>query len=104
MPGKSGLDVLKQIVDAQPNMAVLVLSMHPEDQYAVRVLKSGAAGYITKNTASEEVIGAVKRVLAGGKYVSAALAESLATSLNSPEWTSAPLRDSSPTANTRSCA
>lgn len=84
MPGKSGLDVLKQMVDAQPNMAVLVLSMHPEDQYAVRVLKTGAAGYITKNTASEEVIGAVKKVLTGGKYVSAALAENLATNLNSP--------------------
>lgn len=84
MPGKSGLDVLKQMVDAQPNIAVLVLSMHPEDQYAVRVLKTGAAGYITKNTASEEVIGAVKKVLAGGKYVSAALAENLATSLNAP--------------------
>ena len=84
MPGKSGVDVLKQIVDAQPNIAVLVLSMHPEEQYAVRVLKSGAAGYITKNTASEEVIGAVKKVLAGGKYVSAALAEALASSLNAP--------------------
>ncbi len=84
MPGKSGLDVLKQMVDAQPNLAVLVLSMHPEDQYAIRVLKTGAAGYITKNTASEEVIGAVKKVLAGGKYVSAALAENLATSLNAP--------------------
>nr|WP_237712486.1 response regulator transcription factor [Pedosphaera parvula] len=84
MPGKSGLDVLKQIVEAQPNMAVLVLSMHPEDQYAVRVLKTGAAGYITKNTASEEVVNAVKKVLAGGKYVSASLAENLATSLNTP--------------------
>ena len=79
MPGKSGLDVLKQIVDAQPNLAVLVLIMHPEDQYAVRVLKTGAAGYLTKNTASEEVVGAVKKVLAGGKYVSAALAENLRT-------------------------
>jgi DNA-binding NarL/FixJ family response regulator len=84
MPGKSGLDVLKQMVEAQPNLAVLVLSMHPEDQYAVRVLRTGAAGYITKNTASEEVIGAVKKVLAGGKYVSASLAENLAANLNSP--------------------
>ncbi|HEX4644345.1 MAG TPA: response regulator transcription factor [Verrucomicrobiae bacterium] len=84
MPGKSGLDVLKQIVDAQPNLAVLVLSMHPEDQYAVRVLKTGAAGYLTKNTASEEVAGAVKKVLAGGKYVSASLAENLAANLNVP--------------------
>jgi two-component system, NarL family, invasion response regulator UvrY len=84
MPGKSGLDVLKQMVEAQPNLAVLVLSMHPEDQYAVRVLRTGAAGYITKNTASDEVIGAVKKVLAGGKYVSASHAENLASSLNSP--------------------
>jgi two-component system invasion response regulator UvrY len=84
MPGKSGLDVLKQLVSAQPNMAVLVLSMHPEDQYAVRVLKTGAAGYITKNTASEEVIGAIQKVLAGGKYVSASLAENLASSLTAP--------------------
>lgn len=82
MPGKSGLDVLKQIVDEQPNIAVLVLSMHPEDQYAVRVLKTGAAGYITKDTASDEVVSAVKKVLAGGKYVSTSLAENLAASLN----------------------
>ncbi len=84
MPGKSGMDVLKQMVEAQANMAVLVLSMHPEDQYAVRVLKSGAAGYLTKNTASEEVVNAVKKVLAGGKYVSSALAENLAMNLNAP--------------------
>ncbi|MDB6110651.1 MAG: Two component transcriptional regulator, LuxR family [Pedosphaera sp.] len=84
MPGKGGLDVLKQIVGAQPNIAVLVLSMHPEDQYAVRVLKTGAAGYITKNTASEEVVGAVKKVLTGGRYVSSTLAENLAASLNAP--------------------
>lgn len=84
MPGKSGMDVLKQMVEAQANMAVLVLSMHPEDQYAVRVLKSGAAGYLTKNTASEEVVSAVKKVLAGGKYVSSALAENLAANLNTP--------------------
>jgi DNA-binding NarL/FixJ family response regulator len=84
MPGKSGLDVLKQLAGARPNMAVLVLSMHPEDQYAVRVLKTGAAGYITKNNASEEVVGAVHKVLAGGKYVSSALAENLASSLNAP--------------------
>jgi two-component system invasion response regulator UvrY len=84
MPGKGGLDVLKQMVSAHPNMAVLVLSMHPEDQYAVRVLKTGAAGYITKNTASEEVVGAVKKVLAGGRYVSSSLAENLAASLNTP--------------------
>ena len=68
----------------EPNMAVLVLSMHPEDQYAMRALKTGAAGYLTKNIASEEVVGAVKKVLAGGKYVSPALAEELAANLNTP--------------------
>jgi DNA-binding NarL/FixJ family response regulator len=81
MPGGSGLDVLQQLTGARPEMAVLVLSMHPEDQFAARVLKSGAAGYLTKNTASEEVVGAVKKVLAGGKYISASLAESFASGL-----------------------
>ncbi len=81
MPGGNGLDVLQQLADARPSMAVLVLSMHPEDQFAVRALKGGAAGYITKNTASEEIVGAVKKVLAGGKYISSSLAESLAAGL-----------------------
>jgi len=84
MPGQSGLDVLKQIKDVQPEARVLILTMHPEDQYAVRVLKTGASGYLTKETASEEVVHAVTKVLAGGKYVSTALAESLATNLGSP--------------------
>jgi len=82
MPGGSGLDVLKQLIEARPGMAVLVLSMHPEDQFALRVLKAGAAGYVTKNTASEEVVGAIKKVLAGGKYISSTLAESLVTGLS----------------------
>ena len=81
MAGRSGLDILGDLKLAQPKLPILVLSAHPEDQYAVRVLKAGAAGYITKNTASEEVVGAVKKVLAGGKYVSASLAETLATGL-----------------------
>ena len=101
MPGKGGLEVLKQLVEAQPNMAVLVLSMHPEDQYAVRVLKTGASGYITKNTASEEVVGAVKKVLAGGKYVSASLAENLASSLNMGSDSQS--TNCFPTANIRCC-
>jgi DNA-binding NarL/FixJ family response regulator len=82
MPGPSGLDVLKQLKQLQPATRVLILSMHPEDQYAVRVLRAGAAGYLTKNTASDLVAEAVKKVLAGGTYVSAALAESLADRLN----------------------
>jgi two-component system invasion response regulator UvrY len=84
MPGPSGLDVLKQLKELQPATRVLVLSMHPEDQYAVRVLRAGAAGYLTKNTASDLVAEAVKKVLAGGTYVSPSLAENLAGSLNEP--------------------
>ncbi len=78
MPGPSGLDVLKQLKELRPATRVLVLSMHPEDQYAVRVLRAGAAGYLTKNTASDLVAEAVKKVLAGGTYVSSSLAETLA--------------------------
>ncbi len=78
-PGRSGLESLKQILSAQPTAAVVVLSMHPESQYAARVLKAGAAGYIIKNTAAVELAGAVRRVLAGGKYVSEALVESAPT-------------------------
>ncbi len=87
MPGRGGLDVLKQLAHARPNMAVLVVSMHPEDEYAVRALKAGAAGYLAKDTVAEEVVAAVKKVLTGGKYVSPALAESLAASLGLPAET-----------------
>jgi DNA-binding NarL/FixJ family response regulator len=84
MPGQSGFDVLGQINTVQPEVKVLVLTMHPEDQYAVRVLKAGAAGYLTKDSASGEVVTAVLKVLGGAKYVSASLAESLASSLHAP--------------------
>src|SRR6266446_5877364 len=89
MPGASGFDVLGQIKMLQPGIKVLVLTMHPEDQYALRVLKAGASGYLTKETASEQVVGAVNKVLAGGKYVSAAFAERLVTQLNAPDQKSA---------------
>jgi two-component system invasion response regulator UvrY len=81
MPGRSGLEALKEIKEARPKLPVLVLSMHPEDQFAVRVLKSGASGYMTKESAPEELVGAVKKVLGGGRYVSAALAEKMASYL-----------------------
>ena len=84
MPGQSGLDVLKQLKEIQPSAGVLILSMHPEEQYAVRMLKAGAAGYITKNTAAESVPGAIRKVLAGGTYISNALAEELAQELKTP--------------------
>jgi len=83
MPGRSGLEVMREIRRLRPSLPVLVLSVHPENQFAVRVLKLGAAGYMTKESAAEELVGAVKKVLAGGRYVSASLAETLATNLSS---------------------
>jgi len=81
MPGRSGLEVLGEIKKSRPNLPVLVLSMHPENQFAVRVLRRGASGYMTKESAPAELIGAIKKVTAGGRYVSAALAEKLASCL-----------------------
>jgi len=82
MPGRSGIDVLTDLKLARPKLPVLVLSMHPEDQYGKRVLKAGASGYMNKNTAPEELIKAIRKVLAGGRYVSPALAEKLALDLD----------------------
>jgi DNA-binding NarL/FixJ family response regulator len=82
MPGRSGLDALREIKKSKPRLPVLVLSMHPENQFAMRVLKTGASGYMTKESAPDELVGAVKKVLAGGRYVSAALGETLAASLS----------------------
>jgi DNA-binding NarL/FixJ family response regulator len=82
LPGQSGLDILKQIKNVQPEAKVLILTMHPEDQYAIRVLKAGASGYLTKDSASDEVPNAVRKILAGGRYVSATLAENLAANLH----------------------
>jgi two-component system invasion response regulator UvrY len=81
LPGKSGLDVLKELRAAEPGVPVLVLSMHPEEHFAVRALKAGAAGYVTKRTAARDLAAAVKKVLAGGRYVSASLAERLASEI-----------------------
>lgn len=82
MPGRSGLEVLREIKKSKPRTPVLVLSMHPENQFAVRVLKRGANGYMTKESAPGELVGAIRKVLAGGRYVSASLAEKLATYLS----------------------
>lgn len=82
MPGRSGLEVLREIKRAKPRLPVLVLSMHPEGQFAVRVLKRGASGYMTKESAPDELVGAIKKVLAGGRYVSPVLAEKLAAHLS----------------------
>ena len=84
MHGRTGLDVLKEIRRSASNLPVLIVSAHPEDQYAVRVLRAGAAGYLTKESASHELCTAVKKLLVGGKYISASLAEQLAAEIQSP--------------------
>jgi two-component system invasion response regulator UvrY len=85
MPGRSGLDVLRDLRAIHPKLPVLVLSMHPEDQYGKRILKAGASGYMNKDTAPEELIKAIRKVQAGGRYVSPALAEKLAWDLNADQ-------------------
>src|SRR6266853_3905615 len=77
MPGRSGLDILREIKQISPQLPVLVLSMHSEEQFASRVLKAGASGYLPKESAPEELVTAIRKVCAGGRYVSAAQAERL---------------------------
>jgi DNA-binding NarL/FixJ family response regulator len=83
MPVKNGVDVLSQLKHERPALPVLMLSMHPEEQYAVRALRAGASGYLTKESAPEELVAAIRKVSAGGKYVSASLAEHLASVVQS---------------------
>lgn len=82
MPGKSGLDVLKDLKAMKKNFKVLILSMHPEDRFAIRALKAGASGYLTKESAPDELVKAIRTILTGRKYVSIALAERLADILS----------------------
>ncbi len=82
MPGKSGLDVLLFIKQKYPSIPVLILSIHPEEQYAIRVLKAGASGYLSKDTAPDELVNAVKRVMQGKKYITLSIAEKIADSLD----------------------
>ncbi len=81
MPGRSGLDILKELKSGNPELPVLILSIHPEEQFAVRVLKAGASGYLTKDSAPDELITAIRKVSRGKKYISASLAEKLAYDL-----------------------
>jgi len=83
MPGMSGIDVLKQIHAERPALPVLILSNHPEDQYAVRLIKAGAAGYLTKETAPVKIVEAIHHVAGGKKYISSSVAELLAEQLGS---------------------
>jgi len=82
MPGRSGIDALADIRSGSPGSRVLILSMHPEDQYAIRCLRDGADGYLTKESAPELLIDAIHKVHRGGKFVSTALAERLVLNLN----------------------
>jgi DNA-binding NarL/FixJ family response regulator len=81
MPGRDGLEILKELKSQRPKLNVLMLSMYPEEQYAVRALRSGASGYLTKESAPDELIAAIRKVSSGHKYVSASLAEKLAALL-----------------------
>jgi two-component system invasion response regulator UvrY len=81
MPDGSGLEVLKQLRTLRPDLRVLILSMYPEKQYALRALKTGAAGYLTKESAPDELIAAIRKVARGGRYITQSLAERLAGEL-----------------------
>jgi len=81
LPGRSGLDVLKQLKSIKPDLPILILSMHPEEQYAVRSLRAKASGYLTKESASAELIDAIRKVAHGRKYITSSLAEKLAFEL-----------------------
>lgn len=78
MPGKDGLDVLKDLKKERPQLPVLILTMHSEDQFAMRALMAGASGYVTKDTATSELVGAIRRVMSGQRYLSPWLTERLA--------------------------
>ncbi|MBS1125930.1 MAG: response regulator with a DNA-binding domain [Nitrospirae bacterium] len=84
MPGNTGLEVLKTIKEERPKLPVLMLSMYPEEQYAVRALKAGASGYLTKETAADAMVAAVTKILEGGIYVSDTLAERMAIDIGRP--------------------
>lgn len=81
LPGRGGLDILKDIREVRPRLQVLMMTMYPEDQYALRAFRAGASGYVNKGSPPEELVEAVKKVAEGGKYVSRTLAEHLASNL-----------------------
>ena len=81
LPGRGGLEVLKDIKQERPRLPVLVLSMHSEDQYAVRAIRAGAAGYLTKEAGPAKLVDAIRKIASGGRYISAEVAERLAAEL-----------------------
>lgn len=92
MPGRGGIDVLKRIKAKNPEIPVLILSIHPEEQYAIRAIRVGASGYLTKNCEPEELLIAIRKVASGGKYIQETVAEKLAFDVSSKN--SKPLHDS----------
>ncbi len=82
MPGKSGLDILPQLKELYPKLPILIMSIHPEDHYAVRVLKAGASGYLNKDLAPEELVYAVRRVLQGKRYITPSVSEKISLTKN----------------------
>jgi two-component system, NarL family, invasion response regulator UvrY len=84
LPGRSGLDVLRQLKQERPRVPVLVLSVHPAEQYAVRALRAGASGYLTKDLAAEELVTAVRHVTRGERYLTPTVADRLADALDKP--------------------
>jgi two-component system invasion response regulator UvrY len=87
LPGRDGLEVLKEALALRPDVPIMMLSVHGEDQYAIRALRAGAAGYVTKETAAEDLTAAIRKVLQGGKYVSPRLAEQMAAALSTRDGT-----------------
>lgn len=79
MPGKNGLEVIKELKQSNKEILILILSMHPEDRFAVRALKSGASGYMTKESAPDELVNAIRKIISGRKYITPILAEKLAS-------------------------
>ena len=85
MPGKSGLDLLKQLKNEHPKLSILILSVYPEEQYAIRFLKAGASGYLTKESVAEKLAEAIRKIAGGGKYASTAIIEKLAFDFSDSE-------------------
>jgi DNA-binding NarL/FixJ family response regulator len=90
LPGKNGIDILKSLREEHPKLKVLMVSMYPEDQYAVRAFRAGAFGYLNKASAPEKLLEALSQVIAGRKYVTPEIAQALIENLNAPENESAP--------------
>jgi len=84
MPGRSGIDLIKQVKQEKPALPILILSMHSEEQYAVRALRAGASGYLTKESAADQLVAAIRRIAAGGAFVTPETAQRLALGVNSP--------------------